>query len=154
MGAEQDLELYREGIAAWSRGDRDWVLERATDDFEFHAAQMFPGIRPVYEGREGLKDFWREFIEEPWSELELEVERAELLPDGRVIAQLRFCGTGRGSGAEVTVRYVHVAEFREGELARVDGFREWHEALAAAGEEPSGSTTSRSRCLPPRWDGP
>ena len=138
MGAEQDLELYREGIAAWSRRDRDWVLARTTDDFEFHAAQLFPGIRAVYQGRKGLRDFWREFIEEPWSELEIVVERSELLDDGRVIAQVRFRGIGAGSGAEVTVDYVHVATFRDGLVARIDGYRDWDEAIAAVRSDPSG----------------
>ena len=138
MGQEENVELYREGIAAWSRGDRDWVLARTTDDFEFHAAQLFPGIRPVYEGKQGLKDFWREFIAEPWSELEIEIERLETLDDGRLVADLRFRGIGAGSGAEVTVHYIHLAEIRDGQLARVDGFREWDQALAAAESRPPG----------------
>ena len=130
--SEQDVELYREGIAAWNRADRDWVLARITDDFSFHAAQLFPGIREVYEGRQGLRDFWREFIEEPWSELEIRIERIEPLEDGRLIAELAFRGIGAGSGAEVTVRYVHLVAFRDGQVARIDGFREWDEAVAAA----------------------
>jgi ketosteroid isomerase-like protein len=134
--SERNLELYREGIAAWSRGDRDWVLARAADDFEFHAAQLFPGIRSLYEGRKGLRDFWREFIEEPWSELEIVIERSELLPDGRVVALLRFSGIGAGSGAEVNVGYAHVAEFRDGLLVRVDGYRTWDEAMAAVQSRP------------------
>jgi ketosteroid isomerase-like protein len=136
--SEQDIELYREGIAAWSRADRDWVLARITEDFEFHAAQLFPGIREVYQGRQGLKDFWREFIEDPWSELEIGIERIEPLDDDRLIAELLFRGIGAGSGAEVTVRYVHLAEFREGQIARIDGFREWGDAVAAARSRPAG----------------
>ena len=133
--SQANLELYAEGIAAWSRGDRDWVIARATDDFEFHAAQLFPGIRPVYRGRAGLIDFWNTFIADPWSELNIEVERAELLDDGRVVALLTFRGIGKGSGAEVTVRYGHIASFREGKLARVDGYSDWDAALADAGVE-------------------
>lgn len=132
MAEADPLETYREGMAAWSRGDLDWVLVRTTEDFEFHAAQLFPGIRPVYEGRQGLRDFWQEFIVEPWSELEIELERGEMLEDGRVLALLRFRGIGRGSGAEVTVPYVHLTTFRDGMLARVEGFRTWADAVAAA----------------------
>lgn len=131
--SEADLELYREGIEAWSRGDRDFVLERITDDFEFHAARLFPGIRPVYQGREGLIDFWETFIVEPWAELSITIDRSELLADGRMLALLTFRGIGKGSGAEVEVRYAHLARFREGLLERIDGYGDWDEALRAAG---------------------
>ncbi len=135
MAAADPLETYREGMAAWSRGDLDFTLVRTTEDFEFVTAQLFPGIRPVYEGRQGLRDFWQEFIVEPWSELEIEVERGELLEDGRVLVLLGFRGIGRGSGAEVNVKYVHLATFREGLLAKIVGFRTWADAIGAVEAE-------------------
>jgi ketosteroid isomerase-like protein len=128
-----NLELYREGIDAWNRRDLVAVLEQTAPDFEFHTAGMFPGLEPVYRGREGLVEFWNAFVEEPWALLHVEIEDLRELDDGRVLALLTFTGKGKESDVEVTVQYGHLCTFRDGQVARIDGFADWDAAREAAG---------------------
>jgi ketosteroid isomerase-like protein len=126
------LERYREGIDAWNRRDLVWILEQTAEDFEFHTAQLFPGIDPVYRGREGMVEFWTTFIEEPWALLHIGIEELQPVGDDRVLALLTFTGTGRDSGVEVTIRYAHLCTFRGDSVARIDGYADWDEARTAA----------------------
>ncbi len=128
-----DVDRYREALEAWNRRDLVWILEQAAPDVEFHTAQIFPWIEPLYEGREGLVEFWTTFIEEPWALFRLEVESLDQAGDDRVLALLTFHGTERDSGEEITTPYAHLATFRGDEVARIDAFADWDEARRAAG---------------------
>lgn len=128
-----NLELYREAIDAWNRRDLVTVLERTAADFEFHTAGLFPGLEPVYRGREGLVEFWNAFIEEPWALLHVEIDDLRELDDGRVLALLTFTGKGRESDVEMTVQYGHLCTFEDGKVTRIDAFADWNEAREAAG---------------------
>jgi ketosteroid isomerase-like protein len=131
--AQENVERYREALDAWNRRDLVWILEQATPDFEFHTAQLFPGIEPLYRGRQGMVEFWTTFIEEPWALFHLVVDDMLPVGDERVLALLTFTGTERDSGEEVTTPYAHLATFRGEEVARIDAYADWDEATAAAG---------------------
>jgi hypothetical protein len=103
---------YRDALDAWNRRDLVWILEQAAPDFEFHTAQLFPGIDSMYSGREGMVEFWTTFIEEPWALFELEVESLDAAGDNRVLALLTFRGD---------------------EVVRIDAFDDWDAARQAAG---------------------
>ena len=128
-----NLERYRKAIDAWNRRDLVAVLEQTAPEFEFHTAQLFPGIEPVYRGREGMVEFWNAFIEEPWALLHVEIDDLTELADGRVLALLTFTGKGRESGEEVTVQYAHLCTFKDDQVVRIDSFADWDEAREAAG---------------------
>jgi ketosteroid isomerase-like protein len=128
-----NLELYRDAIDAWNRRDLVKVLEQTAPDFEFHTAGLFPGLEPVYRGREGLVEFWNAFIEAPWALLHVEIDDLRELDGERVLALLTFTGKGRESDVEVTVQYGHLCTFRNGEVTRIDAFADWGEARDAAG---------------------
>ena len=134
MNRSSDLvDRYREALDAWNRRDLVWILEQASPELEFRTAQLFPGIEPVYRGREGMVQFWTSFIEEPWALLRFDIEEIEPAGDDRVLALLTFHGTARGSGDEVTLRYAHLARFEGDEVAEIEAFDDWDEARAAAG---------------------
>ena len=132
-GANENVERYREALDAWNRRDLVWILEQATPDFEFHTAQLFPGIEPLYRGRQGMVEFWTTFIEEPWALFHLVVNEMVAIGDERVLALLTVTGTERDSGEEVRTPYAHLATFRGEEVARIDAYADWDEARAAAG---------------------
>jgi ketosteroid isomerase-like protein len=129
----ENVERYREALDAWNRRDLVWILEQASPQLEFHTAQLFPGIEPVYRGREGMVEFWTSFIEEPWALLRFEIESIEPVGSDRVLALLHFNGVERGSGEEVSLPYAHLATFDGDEVARIDAFSDWDEARRAAG---------------------
>ena len=135
MSAEQ-VERYREALEAWNRRDLVWILEQAAPDLEFHTAGIFPGVEPVYRGREGMVEFWTTFIEEPWALFRLEVDSIEPAGEDRVLALITFHAIERESGEEVTQRYAHLAAFRGDEVARIDAFDDWDAARRAAGLAP------------------
>lgn len=128
------VERYRDALDAWNRRDLVWILEQAAPDFEFHTAQIFPGTEPVYQGRDGMVEFWTSFIEEPWALFRLDVDELQPVGDDRVLALITFHGTERSSGEDVTVRYAHLATFRGDEVVRVDAYPDWEEARRAAGQ--------------------
>jgi ketosteroid isomerase-like protein len=131
----ENLERYRDALDAWNRRDLVWILEQAAPDLEFNTAQIFPGIEPVYHGREGMVEFWTTFIEEPWALFRLDVDEIEAVGDDRVLALITFHGTERDSGEEVVRAYAHLATFRGDEVTRIDAFDDWGEARKAAGLE-------------------
>ena len=136
--SDEIVERYREALEAWNRRDLVWILEQAAPDFEFHTAGIFPGVEPVYRGREGMVEFWTSFIEESWALLRTEIESVEPAGPDRVLALLTFTGTTRESGEEVTTPYAHLARFRGDEVVRIDAFDDWDEARRAAGLDVSG----------------
>ena len=129
---EDLIERYREALDAWSRRDLVWILNQASPEFEFHTAQLFPGVQAVYRGREGMVEFWTTFIEEPWALFRLEVESVERIGPDRVLALITFHATEREGGEEVVRPYAHLATFRDGLVVRVDAFADWEEARDAA----------------------
>ena len=126
------VERYAEVLEAWNRRDLVWILDQGANEFEFRTAGIFPGVEPVYRGREGMVEFWTTFIEEPWALFRLEVGSLERIGDDRVLALLTFTGTSR-EGEEVSVPYAHLATFTGGELALIEAFADWGEARKAAG---------------------
>ncbi len=130
--------LYREAIDAWNRRDLVSILERTTPDFEFHTAQLFPGTEPIYRGREGMVEFWTEFVEAPWALLRIDVEEMLAAGANRVLALLTMTGIERGSTTEVTLQYAHLATFRGGRVARLEAFTDWEQARDAVGAAGTG----------------
>jgi ketosteroid isomerase-like protein len=131
----ENLELARHGYEVLNRGEVDrFVTEFVHPDYEFHTRVRVPSIPSVVRGREGLRDWIRQWYQEPWEgQLQMDVDRLEELDDGRVLALLTLRATGRGSGAPVDTEYAHILTFRDGLCLRVDGFPTWKRALAAAG---------------------
>lgn len=129
----ENLDRYRDALDAWNRRDLVWILDQAASDFEFHTAQLFPGIEPIYYGREGMVEFWTTFIEEPWALFRLEIEEMLTAGEDRVLALITFTGIERESSTEVTLKYAHLAVFRGEEVVRIDAFSDWEEAREAAG---------------------
>ncbi len=128
------VKSYGEALEAWNRRDLVWILEQAAEDFEFHTAGLFPGVEPVYRGRQGMVEFWTTFIEQPWALFRLDVEALEPAGEDRVLALITFHGIGR-EGGEQTLRYAHLATFAGEEVARIDAFADWDEARRAAADD-------------------
>jgi ketosteroid isomerase-like protein len=130
-----NLERAREGYEVFNRGEIDRFLsEFVHPDYEFHTGVNVPSVPKVVRGRDGLRDWIRQWFQEPWeSQLHLDVERIEELDDDRVLALLTLRAKGRGSGVPVEGEYAHIFTFRDGLCLRLDGFATWAAALEAAG---------------------
>lgn len=113
---------------AWNRGDVEGVLEHLTGDVEFRTSGVHPGIAAAYHGRDGMLEFWEQFVG-TWESLSVEVE--EVLQRGEhALATFRFRGVGR-EGIELTRPFAHLLTFRDGRVCRVRGIADHDEARAA-----------------------
>src|SRR5690242_6520919 len=92
------VELYRsfrerDNDAAFALYDEDVVWDVTGSDML--------GLDGAYRGHEGIRRFWREWLE-AWDGIEWEQTEPEELPDGRVVVRVQNQrNTGRGTGIEV-----------------------------------------------------
>jgi ketosteroid isomerase-like protein len=104
---------------ALNRGDVEGALEPLADDAEWMEHSDLPEAG-CYRGIDSIRTLLEGFLES-WDDLHQEVETARA-SDDRVLVQLRFRGTGRGSGVEVETRYAHLWTLRGEKGVRVDAY--------------------------------
>jgi len=128
--SRENVELVRQGYAAWNNGDMHAMLAILHPDVEFTTSGVFPGLNPVYRGHDGFRKFWRDFPD-MWESILVSVD--ELRDCGeRVLALVAFDARGR-DGLEVGRQVGTVWAFRDGLTVRVENYASWTEALEAAG---------------------
>jgi ketosteroid isomerase-like protein len=130
--SEGNIELLREALERWNRADIDGVLEMMAPDVRWHPADTLPDLQEVYEGCDGVRRFFEEFMA-PWSWIEL--EPVEMIPLGdEVLVRAHFRAEGR-EGVRVDVEFGQRYRFRDGELVRFNGYPSFDEARVAAQRE-------------------
>jgi ketosteroid isomerase-like protein len=126
-----NIDQARAAYAAWSARDLDAFVQVFSEDVE---------VKPVlgrglgaseYRGHGGLRR-WFEEANEAWDELRVEPREFREVGN-RLAVFLRAIGRGRGSQVEVEAELVHVAEFRDGKVTRLEGFGDREQALKAIG---------------------
>lgn len=130
MGAGPDnVQRARAAYAAWSARDLDAFVEIFAEDVE---VKPFLGRglgASTYRGHSGLRR-WYEEANEDWDELRIEPHEFREAGD-RLAVFLKAIGRGSGSHVEVEAELVHVAEFRNGKVTRLEGFGDREQALKA-----------------------
>ena len=124
------VDRYLRGLDAFSRGDFEAWLAEAPD--EWHTTATFPGVEPVYRGREGLTALW-EFMRAPW-DMHAEIERLENLGD-KLLVLLTARVKGKSSGAEAEWKAAHVVWVRD-DTTYLKNYLSWEDGLAAVGLPP------------------
>jgi hypothetical protein len=112
-------EIVTGAYEALNRGDVEAALEPLADDAEWMEHSDLPEAG-CYRGIESIRTLLEGFLES-WDDLHQEVETARESRD-RVLVQLHFRGTGRGSGVEVETRYAHLWTLRGEKGVRVDAY--------------------------------
>lgn len=85
----------------------------------------------TYHGHDGVRRFLDEFFE-LFEEARIEPE--EFLETGdRVVVPFLFTARTRGTGIELTERWVHVWTIRDGKAVRLDQYTDPERALKATG---------------------
>jgi ketosteroid isomerase-like protein len=100
-----------------------------TPDFELHGRPDIPDSK-VYRGREASKEFWR-MLQEVFAELRWEPKEITDLGD-TVVVETTIVAVGRGSDLRIESDETDVFWFRDGQIARLQGFPTKEEALQAA----------------------
>jgi ketosteroid isomerase-like protein len=102
-----DAETVRAGFEAFGRGDWTFVQDLLSPDckWEENHVQGFPGLDPVYVGRDGLAK-WMQDTRELWQTIESEAEDVVEVqnPDGPAfVVSTRLSARGR---QEIEVKWV------------------------------------------------
>ena len=128
-------EVIRSGLAAWSRGDLEGVLDTLDPDCEFTPSGAFPGLERSYRGHDGYRRFWRDF-RGAWEDISIEIERIIEAESSVFVVVARFRARGRDG---LTVERPTNLVFTGGEVAikRIAVFGSWEAAFEAAGLPPA-----------------
>ena len=128
--SQENAEIVRRSLDAWSRDDIVGWLERAHPDLEFHTSGLYPGIDPVYRGHAELNRFWTTF-REPWESIEVRIHEFREVGE-EVVALGTFKARAR-DGMTVEREAAWVYRIEAGLIVRVDAFGSGSEALEAVG---------------------
>ena len=120
----------REIEAAYERGGVEAIIDFFHPDFEGSVPPELSLEPDTYRGREGVQRWFAGF------EGSLEDVRmifSEPIEAGdRLVVPIRLRARGVGSGIEVERRSVQVWSFRDGKVARLDGYPDLESAMEAA----------------------
>ncbi|MEK6278451.1 MAG: nuclear transport factor 2 family protein [Actinomycetota bacterium] len=133
--SESVTDVIGRGFANFSSGDVDTFLETIHPEIVWRTAGLFPGLDDVYEGHEGMRDWWAAF-RETWEEMNLSPGRITELDERSALAELHFEARGR-DGIEVERNLAQRLTVREGKLYRARSWPSWDAAVAALEEESS-----------------
>jgi ketosteroid isomerase-like protein len=129
--SEENLEIVRRFIEAWSAHDRAELAKYLHPHAVFHSAitnvvgETFYGPDQIL----GVFDRWAE----EWSAIRWEVDEYIDVDESRVVTLHKVIATGRASGVETARDLGGVIEIREGLVVKQWIYLDRNEALEAAG---------------------
>ena len=129
--SEANRELVRRAYRAFNERDVDALVAMHTEDVEY---RLIGGFADVYGerfgGHAGVRRWCAEMIETLGSRATIESMHEA---GDRVLAVIRLDATGGTSGANATMRFGQLCDFREGRVSAVDNYYEVPDAFEAAG---------------------
>jgi ketosteroid isomerase-like protein len=128
---EENIELFRAGLAGFNSEGADGVLPLLHEDFEARPFPEWPGPS-VYRGHDGFRQLASEWTEN-FDEYSWEEERAIPVGDNVVVGLVYHQARIRGTGVPIRQQMGGVWTVRDGKVAKADFFLTWEEALEAAG---------------------
>ena len=125
-----DVERLRQAFEAFARGDLDAALERVAPDFVINDRVIVEDTTDL-RGPDGLRETQRRLLE---GFAQTEFEPLELIDlEGRILARVRFRGTGATTEIPFEIEVGQLWELRDGLAVRCDVYPSWAEARQAAG---------------------
>ena len=128
--SEENVEAFREFVAAWERGDTEAALRLTHPDGTFEPLRA--QIQGAYRGHSGMRAFWADTTEN-FESFHLDYTDIRDLGDDRVLAIGTIHVRGKGSGVETDIPTAGIATYRQGMLFHWKDFGERPAALEAAG---------------------
>ena len=129
--ASENEELYRRGVDAFNRRDKEAWLEICDPEIESFPPREWPEPASV----KGTDAVWDIIVDNMaiFDSAELKVVGPIEEGEGTLVALLQAEVVGRESGAAAVWSFHHLVTFRDGKAVRFDWFTERDEALEAAG---------------------
>jgi ketosteroid isomerase-like protein len=128
----RNIELVESAFDAWNQGDIDAFAGHVAEDVAWLEVSGRPeGEATERRGRVRLRESL-ESLFEVWESYRLEVRRIEDVDD-RVVAIVREVARGRASGVEIDGMWGYLVTVADGEITRIEAYRDANRALEAAG---------------------
>ena len=128
--SQENVEIVRRALEAFSRGDFDVALQHAAPDATLDWSHSRGPNAGVYVGHDAIRRFWTDMTE-PFERFTFIPD--ELIPHGEhVVVAITGRMTGRG-GIVVEVKTATVTTLRDGRLVRWTMYQDKTEALKAVG---------------------
>ena len=126
--SRQNVEIVRECIESFQRGDYATALEALDPEIEYELTHFPDG--KIYHGHDGVREAFRIWIG-TWEDYRQELDELIDAGDNEVIALVREFGRGIGSGIELERPTAGVWTLRNGKAVRIR-FYEGREAALEA----------------------
>jgi ketosteroid isomerase-like protein len=128
--SQENVEVVRQMLDAFHRGDFDASLAFLDQDVEWHDPPDVPG-GGVHRGPEEVRRWTAGWLA-AWDSYTAEAE--EVIDAGDQVVVVHYeRGRGKGSGVEVEHRVANVFDLRDGRVVRKLPFANRSDALEAAG---------------------
>jgi uncharacterized protein len=130
--SEENVEIVRNAIAAFDRGDIEGVLRVCDEDIVITQPAELPGVSPEQHGHQGVLEALAIWPEQ-WDDYRIELLRIAAAPGGKVFVTQRTRGRGKQSGVEVEMDFSFVFTVRDAKISEWRLFVQEDQALEAAG---------------------
>jgi hypothetical protein len=127
--SQENVDRFLESMEAFNRGE----VERWLQDYHTHVVVVLQDVEleGEYSGHDGLRRFFASFAES-FEMFEVQYSEVRDLGD-RVLGLGTLRTTGRGSGIKNEGPVAILASYRDGLCTHLKDYREWGQALEAAG---------------------
>jgi ketosteroid isomerase-like protein len=133
----EDVELVKSAFQTWNRGEIDAFVDYTSEDVAWLEVSGRPeGGATERFGRERLRQGLKSLFD-AWESYYIDAERIEEAGD-RVVAIVREVARGRASGVEIDGRWGYLISVKDGEMVRIEAYRDAAVALELAGIGKSG----------------
>ena len=131
--SQENVEIARQLMAAWSRRDLDGAIELLHEDIEWHPALTAGGLEGVvYRGLGGIRRWFGE-LDDVWAELRIELEEFREVGEDRILQLGHFHAVGKESGVPIDQPQAILLAMEDGRVIAGWGFASHEEALETAG---------------------
>ena len=130
--SQENVELARRALEAFSRAGLDALLEYVHPDAEYDVSAVIGPYAGKYYGRAAIRNLLADYFD-VWEDVRLEPEDLIEVGGDRVAVLLRAHFRGKGSGAEVAAQMTQVWTVRDGKVVQVTAYDNRAEALEAVG---------------------
>lgn len=128
---QENVELVRESVYAFNRGDLDAVVKPMHPDIEWQSLDTLPNAG-TYRGLEGVREFWQTQFD-MFRGFRLHLENCVAVGEHYVLATISVSGEGTRSGVGVeSPGFFQVGEIRDGQVMWSGQFSTVSDALEAA----------------------
>jgi ketosteroid isomerase-like protein len=133
--SQENVKVIREAVDALNRRDVDAFIALLRPNVEWKTTtDPFPGLRPIYHGRDGVREWLEEAFLELWERFHVEIGEITEMGDDRVFFEMSFSARGVTSGVETEIHTWSVTRHGDdGKVASRALFWTREEALEAAG---------------------